>query len=425
MLNVNIPVSMGYQRGRTDARPETRTTMHIAAYCGKWRGSLAMSCAALCVIGLGVADAAGVVRKEPPARSSGSRADAQWRAIHFLSPGRDGLPLLKRAIAEKLAPMGFNVLILEINYGFAFQSHPELNSAGRNAITLADARDLAETCRKHNVRFIPMFNCLGHQSWSRNTQPLLTKHPELDETPEVPKDNQGIYCRSWCPLHPDVDKLVFPLIDELIDAFGADAFHVGMDEVFLVASPTCPRCKGKDPAEVFAKAVNDLHRHIVGERKLTMLMWADRLLDDKQFGYGKWEASANGTGKAVDQIPKDIIMCDWHYETRSKGYPSVEYLQEKGFRVLPSTWHNKDAALAMLREAREKATPRMIGHLCTTWSGTQAICNALLDGTPAEEPKPKTGAKGKAKRQRGGPREIVAALKACMEELKHATPLPN
>ena len=394
---------------------------------GNWRGSVAMVLAALCVIGFGVVAAQGTKLAEPSSGNSALVGNAQWRAIHFLSSGRDALPVLKRAISEKLAPMGINVVILEVNYGFAFQSHPELNSGGKSAITLTDARDLAETCRKHNVRLVPMFNCLGHQSWSRNTQPLLTKHPELDETPEVPKDNQGIYCRSWCPLHPDVNKLVFPLIDELIDAFGADAFHVGMDEVFLVASPTCPRCKGKDPAVVFAKAVNDLHQHIVGRRKLTMLMWADRLLDDKQFDYGKWEASANGTAPAIDHIPKDIIMCDWHYETRRNGYPSVTYLQEKGFRLLPSTWRNKDAALAMLREARANATPRLIGHLCTTWTGAQGICGALLDEQPAPEPKPqpKTDTKTKAKRQRGGAREIVAALKACMEELKQATPQGN
>ena len=137
----------------------------------------------------------------------------------------------------------------------------------------------------------------------------------------------------------------------MIDAFGADAFHVGMDEVFLVAQPSCSRCNGKNPAELLAKSVNDLHRHIVDERTLTMLMWADRLLDDKKFGYGEWEASKNGTSPAIDIIHKDIIMCDWHYEKRPDGYPSVVYLQEKGFRMLPSTWRNKDAARAMLREA--------------------------------------------------------------------------
>jgi hypothetical protein len=367
---------------------------------------------ALGVVGAGAhwarSQAAG---QEPAAGASAAKPDQPWRGIHLLSDGRGDLPLLKRAIVEKLAPMGVNFLILEVNYNFEFRSHPELKG-GERAWRVEDARDLAESCQKNNVRLIPMLNCLGHQSWASTTAPLLSKHPEFDESPAVPEDNKGIYCRSWCPLHPGVNKVVFDLIDELKDAFRADAIHVGMDEVFILADASCPRCKGKDPAVLFAKCVNDLHGHVVGERKLTMLMWADRLLDDKQFGYGKYESSRNGTAGAIDDIAKDIILCDWHYETRSKGYPSVAYLQEKGFRVLPSTWHNKEAALAMLREARAGATPRMIGHLCTTWGGSRDICRALLDEQPAEPPKPK------AKSGRGRAREVVAALKACMDELK-------
>jgi Glycosyl hydrolase family 20, catalytic domain len=386
----------------------------------KMRRSGAVVLAAVGLLALAFVPSNRASSQELSSAGPGSKTENQWRGLHIMSPGRDGLPLLKRAIAEKLAPMGVNALIVEINYNFVFRSHPEL-SGGDNALRIEDARDLALTCRKHKVRLIPMLNCLGHQSWSGTTFALLTKHPELDESPAVPADNKGIYCRSWCPLHPDINKIVFPLIDELIDAFGADAFHVGMDEVFLMAHPSCTRCKGKDPAELFAKSVNDLHKHIVDERKLTMLMWADRLLDDKKFGYGEWEASKNGTGTAIDMIPKEIIMCDWHYEKRPEGYPSVVYLQEKGFRMLPSTWRNKDAALAMLREARTKATPKMLGHLCTTWVGAQGFCRALLDELPPEDTKPKTDAKAKTKRQRG-PGDIVAALKACMEELKQIVP---
>jgi hypothetical protein len=108
------------------------------------------------------------------------------------------------------------------------------------------------------------------------------------------------------------------------------------------------------------------------------------------------------------------IMCDWHFEKRPQGYPSVVYLQEKGFRMLPSTWRSQEAALATLREARTKATPKLLGHLCTTWVGAQGVCRALLAEPPPEETKPKADAK--AKRQRG-PDDIVAALKTCMEEL--------
>ena len=160
--------------------------------------------------------------------------------------------------------------------------------------------------------------CLGHQSWAENTFPLLTKYPELDLTPGAFPNNKGIYCREWDPMNPKTNEIVFALIDELIDAFEAKAFHVGMDEVFLLKSEHAPSTKDLDPADVFAKVVNDLHGHIVKKRGLTMLMWADRLIDGEQFDMGEWEASKVGTAPAVDKIPKDIILCPWHYELRER-----------------------------------------------------------------------------------------------------------
>ncbi|MCX7894917.1 MAG: hypothetical protein N2447_03040, partial [Thermoanaerobaculum sp.] len=50
-------------------------------------------------------------------------------------------------------------------------------------------------------------------SWAKTTFPLLVKYPEFDETPQIPLDNPDIYCRSWCPLHPKVNDVVFALMD--------------------------------------------------------------------------------------------------------------------------------------------------------------------------------------------------------------------
>ena len=61
-----------------------------------------------------------------------------------------------------------------------------------------------------------------------------------------------------------------------------------------------------------------------------------------------------------------------------------------------------------------KATPKMLGHLCTTWVGAKEFCRALLDELPPEKAERKPDAK--VKRQRGSG-DIVASLKACMEEL--------
>jgi len=264
----------------------------------------------------------------------------------------------------KLAALGVNVLIVEVNYEFQFKSYPQLgNPAG---LSKKAAGELAAACRENKIRPIPQLNCVGHQSWSAVTASLLKQFPEFDETPGKYPRNQGIYCRSWCPLHPQVNQVVFALMDELIDAFQADAFHVGMDEIFLIATDDCPRCKGKDPAEVLAKAIDDYHAHLVTQRKLEMLMWSDRLLDAKITGYGKWEAAENGTAPAIDRIPKDIIMCDWHYGKRN-SYPSIRILIDKGFRVWPGGWDNVQATEALIAGEKQQTSPLMLGHMCTTW----------------------------------------------------------
>jgi hypothetical protein len=289
----------------------------------------------------------------------------QWRGLHLLNYDSDAALETLAGQVPKLAEMGLNVLILEVDYHYRFQSYPKLRQ-GRQPITPEGAAKFAAVCRKNGIRLIPQFQCLGHQSWKGETFPLLTVYPELDLTPGAFPGNKDIYCREWDPLNPKVNEIVFKLIDEIIDGFAADAFHVGMDEVFLLGSDKSPSTKGKDPAQLFAKAVNDLYGHLVKERKVEMLMWGDRLFDAKKYKWDEWEASKNGTAPAVDMIPKDIIVCPWHYERR-ESYPSVAMLADKGFRVLPASWHKLDASKALIEYSQKLHSPKVLGHLFTTW----------------------------------------------------------
>jgi hypothetical protein len=322
-----------------------------------------------------------------------ARADEQpfaWRGQHVFCSSAEGADCLVQLIDEHLAPMGVNLLVVEVNYNYQFSSHPEI---AQGTLDKAAARRIAEACREHGIRVVPLLNCLGHQSWAETTYSLLREHPEFDETPQIPLNNPDIYCRSWCPLHPDVNALVFDLMDELLDAFEADALHVGVDEVFLIGHEQCSRCRGKGPAELFAKAVNDYHAHLVGARKAEMMMWGDRLLDARETGYGSWEAAANGTAPAIARVPKDIILCDWHYELR-ETYPSVSYFQEQGFRVLVSPWNKPEAAAALVHAAREGATDKLQGVLFTGWSagdGGSGLLKALRG-----EAAPEAGGAGEA-----------------------------
>ena len=302
------------------------------------------------------------------------------RGIHVMAGGPASMPALEQLIGELAPTLGLNWVILEVGDGFAYQSHPEC--AGTDALTKQDARKLAGLARKRGITLVPEYNSLGHQSWRESTGALLRAHPEFNEAPDMDPTAAGFYCMSWCPNHPALYPIVFDLYDELLDAFQAKAFHVGMDEVFILGQ--CPRCKGTPNSQLFAKAVKDLHAHLVDKRKVEMLMWGDRLLNDADMHYGSWDASANDTWQAVDLVPKDIVMCDWHYGLDSPDFPSVQFFQGKGFRVWPAGFNDADAVRRFIEVARKEATPRMVGYLATTWTDVTRVV-AGLAGQPYQE----------------------------------------
>jgi hypothetical protein len=330
--------------------------------------------------------------------------DMAWRGLHVLDSGPSSLPALLRLVREVLAPHRLNVLVYEIDYSFRFTSHPEMMID--DVWTREQVGELVAACRAEGIRVIPQVNCLGHQSWKQPPGTLLRRHPEFEEAPD-PSDpymdinSEKFYCRSWCPLHPDVNAFVCDLLDEVMDAFDSDLFHAGMDEVFVIASPSCPRCAGKDPAELFAKAVNDIHAHLK-KRGRGMLMWGDRFIDGKATGMGLWEASENGTHPAIDLVPKDIIVCDWHYEPRPE-YPSIGILSGKGFRVWPTSWRRLDAQRALMQDARSRNDRKVLGILTTIWYPAGRMAGALIPGAE--------GAAAPGEKDAEGARTVLAGLR--------------
>jgi hypothetical protein len=128
-----------------------------------------------------------------------------------------------------------------------------------------------------------------------------------------------------------------------------------------------------------------------------MMMWGDRLLDSKETGYSEWDASLNGTSPAIDKIPKDILICDWHYDyTPKTGFPSAKIFADKGFRVWPTVYHDLNSSLKFMEVARGLKNPNVVGTLGSTWFPAAQMMEALSAGPP---PEAKEGEeKGKEKR---------------------------
>ncbi len=308
-------------------------------------------------------------------------SETAWRGLHVYISNRENLPTIIRAIENQLAPKGLNTLVVEVDFNFQYQSHPELASA--TGMNKADVQQLLGVCRRLGIELIPQFQCFGHQGWRPNI--FLRTYPELMAPPNPDYSDPNHYHVSWNPLDPGVNEIIFPLFDELIEAFEPRYFHVGMDEVMLFPDESTPYYNGETPAEVFARAVNEYHDYLVIQKGLTMLMWGDRLIDRSQIRYNWMESSSNGTAPAIDMIPKDIIICDWHY-IRMMDYPSVGFFQAKGFRVWPAAWRSPSAAAALLESAKRQAQgEQMLGFLCTTWCDPQEFARIMLEESDGGE----------------------------------------
>lgn len=315
------------------------------------------------------------------------------RGFCIAAPDSKDLDRFVKFINEELAPRNVNTLILRVDYNYAYESHPELRN--ENPLSESNIKLLVNTCKKNKIRIIPQINLLGHQSWASKTEKLLEVYPEFDETPHVKMPEKyewpnadGLYCKSYCPLHPGVHKVVFDIVDEICDVFETDAFHAGMDEVFYLGDDKCPRCSGRDKAELFAGELRTIRDHL-SQKNRQLWIWGDRLIDGKTTGLGMWEASYNNTHRAIDMIPKDIIICDWHYERADK---TPVYFAMKGLDVVTCPWRMPELAVTQTEDMisfKAQSTPEMQMHfkgmMQTVWSGATSFLDEFYGVTKDEK----------------------------------------
>lgn len=316
------------------------------------------------------------------------------RGVHLQLPRPDEIELFEEFTEKILVPGKCNLLIMEVNYGYQFTSHPECTSPDE-PLSSEHIKIIVDICKKHNIRLIPLMQLLGHQSapsksFTTALKPRLTRsnglllgHPEFDETP----GQNVVYCRNLCPTHPEIKPIVFDLMDEIIDVFEADAIHVGCDEAILIGE--CDRCKKIPKDQLFADWVNALARHAKSSRNAQTLIWGDHLLNALDIGYvevtDEFNAYVSGTENAINLLDKDIIICDWQYDYMENGYPSIDRFADAGFQVLAAVWH-KNNGKKFLQYAKEHNRGHVQGFLQTVWSEFGQVAEYALRGLDGNFP---------------------------------------
>ena len=289
----------------------------------------------------------------------------EFRGAHLFLPARDQLDYTRRLIRYLLVPMKMNTIFLELAGGMRFDLRPEISEAweknnrladegkapkiachnelcGGGWITKAEVKDLVDYAREYGIEVIPEIQSLSHVQYLNMTYPEIAEQHSGDGFPD-----------SYCPLHPDSHRIVFDMIDEVVDLLGPLRYlHMGHDEVYTMAE--CPRCKGKSRDELFAYDVNAIYDYLK-KKGVGMMIWGDMLQP--------WQRYSGEN--AATMIPNDIVLLEFVWYFRP-WMDTEDHLLENGFKVIMGNCYSSHFTRYEKRTSKEG----VIGAQVSVWAAT-------------------------------------------------------
>lgn len=188
--------------------------------------------------------------RNAPAPELAACAIADWpdfnrRGYFFSVAGRSAksLPELKKLL-DTISQLKINWILLDFGPGFPFKNNPLTRR--EKSFTREDVQQLIRWCKERHIEITPTIQFWSHAQW-------MTYHPDWE------KMKEGEPARRWlsqpCPECREAYELLRMSVNEHIDLFKPRAVFLMMDEFYLGPFGKCPKCKGKDTFEQFAKIV--------------------------------------------------------------------------------------------------------------------------------------------------------------------------
>ena len=327
-----------------------------------------------------------------------------FRGVKLYLPGHENFAYFKRFVRDVMALYKYNKLILEMNAAMRFDRHPELNAGwiefakdlrytrrerspgpGRQFQDSANAdtadgevlekhevAELVDYARQFHIDVIPEIPSLTHSYY------LLTRHRDLAEVQDAEWPD------TYCPSEPRVYDLLFDVLDEYIDVMRPGMVHIGHDE-WRMALGVCPRCKGKDPTELYAADVNRIYSHL-RSKGVETAMYGDHLIEalrgkktshnDNRGGEPYDMPGALSADQVQKLIPKDILIFNWFWDSRPDedlnatgiGRKNEVDLSDWGFRQVFGNFSPHIADFD-----RRVARRGIIGAVPSSWAATDEL----------------------------------------------------
>ncbi len=292
----------------------------------------------------------------------------------------------QRHVYSELLPLfaqwGYNTLFWHFcddqGCRLRFPSHPEFGSF--NAWNAEETRDFVEEAKAFGLQVIPEIETLGHTSFITG----------LDQYQHLQDGIDGAIFSAIAPCHPETRALLEDIVRDTAEIFDAPYLHIGMDEAaFGNHAHTREVLKTKSKGEVITGHICWLHELLKSLGKRTVL-WGDHLRphpeDDDIFD--KLDNAAIGVDIA-DKIPKDCIICDWHYQ-EDVASDRFDVFLTRGFEVLAcpasSSWslivhpaqRNLENVRKMIDLTVKHPSENMLGCVNTVWCSGRYLNGTLL-----------------------------------------------
>lgn len=212
------------------------------------------------------------------------------------------------AMIDQLSQWKINTVFLHLTdhsgCAIQFQCYPGL--ATPYAFSTGEVLDLVRYASERHIELIPEIEAWGHASY-------ITRHPEFADLAEDRDDP-----RALCTMNPGTWEVLGNILRETAELFPSDYIHVGCDEAPFGRCGVCLDWAERHGTDALAGEHVRRVCELASSMGKTPMVWGDVLL-------------AHPGATAV--VPKNTVICDWHYETEVSP-ESVKLFAEQGFRVL-------------------------------------------------------------------------------------------
>ena len=208
-----------------------------------------------------------------------------------------------RGLAEQLADIGCNAIVMEYEQSYPYDKHATIS--GRYAYTRKEVAEFVAYCGSLGIEVIPLQQCFGHIEY-------ILRHTRYNHLAEEIKDVSQL-----CPLKSEEAYRLFEeLFLDMISLHPGRFFHIGGDETYLLGH--CSQCADKVAKEGKSRLFVDYMKgicDIVIKHGKIPVMWADIVLNNPD---------------AVHELPAQTRFVDWNYGWSNKHFGNAEKLRKEG-----------------------------------------------------------------------------------------------